>query len=698
MMEHAHQKVTASHLRRTAYLYVRQSTIRQVFENTESTQRQYALRQRAAALGWPDERIVTIDCDLGQSGSSAVDRAGFQQLVAEVGMGRAGIVLGLEVSRLARNSLDWHRLLEICALTDTLILDEDGIYDPAHFNDRLLLGLKGTMSEAELHVLRARLQGGVRSKARRGELMCPLPVGLEYDPDGQVVLDPDAQVQQSLRHLFETFRRRGSVRSTVKAFSEEGLLFPQRVRTGSRRGDLLWAELDYSRAINTLHNPRYTGAFVYGRTRTRKRPDGSVTRQTLPQGEWLVLLPDAHAGYISWAEYEENQRRLRDNAPHDGADRRQSPPREGPALLQGIALCGLCGQRMTVRYRSRQGCTVPQYLCQNRAFQRAEPMCQSIPGATIDEAIGSLLLETVTPLALDVALAVQEELRLRAEEADALRRQRVERTRYEAELARRRFMRVDPDNRLAADALEHDWNDKLHALNEAQQEYERQCQRDDLSMDEEHRARIAALATDFPALWRDDRTPDRERKRMVRLLLEDVTLIKDEQITMHVRFKGGATRTLTLPRPLNAWQLRQTNPAVVAQIDELLDAHTDGEIAAILNERGYTSGSGKALNSTTVAWLERTYGLKSRYERLSELGLLTQQEMAHKLGVCPHTVRAWRDHGLLTAYRYNDNNECLYEDPGPNPPTKAQGRKFALRSCSSPDFNPTGTNEVQCDA
>lgn len=299
----AHQKVTAAHLKRNAYLYVRQSTLRQVFENSESTKRQYALRDRAVALGWPLNRIIIIDSDLGQSGASAVDREGFQRLVAEVGIGKAGIVLGLEVSRLARNSTDWHRLLEICALTDTLILDEDGVYNPAHFNDRLLLGLKGTMSEAELHVLRARLQGGILNKARRGELKSPLPVGFAYDAEDRVILDPDKQVQQTLRFFFETFHRTGSACAVVKEFRQQALLFPRRLKKGPHKGDLLWAEMEHSQVLRVLHNPRYAGAFIYGRTRTRKKPDGKESWSKLPREQW-VLVPGMHAGYITWEEYE----------------------------------------------------------------------------------------------------------------------------------------------------------------------------------------------------------------------------------------------------------------------------------------------------------------------------------------------------------------------------------------------------------
>lgn len=366
----AHQKVNTGHLKRNAYLYVRQSTLRQVFENSESTKRQYGLRQSAVALGWPVERIIVIDSDLGHSGASAVDREGFQKLVTEVSLGKAGIVLGLEVSRLARNSTDWHRLLEICALTDTLIPDEDGVYEPSHFNDRLLLGLKGTMSEAELHVLRARLQGGILNKARRGELQCPLPVGFVCNANSEPVLDPDKQVQETIRFFFDTFRRTGSACAVVKEFRRKGLLFPRRLKRGPNKGDLVWAELPHSRTLCLLHNPRYAGAFVYGRSRTRTHPDGSTSYKRLPREQWM-LCKDAHPACISWEQYEENLCRLRENAQAIGADRRKSPPREGPALLQGLVVCGVCGSRMTVRYHARQDRLIPEYVCQRDGVEHA---------------------------------------------------------------------------------------------------------------------------------------------------------------------------------------------------------------------------------------------------------------------------------------------------------------------------------------
>ena len=696
MRANAHQKVTASHLQRDAYLYVRQSTVRQVFENTESTRRQYALRERAVAMGWPIERVVVIDSDLGRSGGAGTDREGFQTLVGDVGMGRAGIVLGLEVSRLARNSTDWHRLLEICALTDTLILDEDGIYNPSDFNDRLLLGLKGTMSEAELHVLRARLRGGILNQARRGALKMPLPVGLVYDPADKVVLDPDRQVRQSIGHLFETFARAGSASATVRHFREQGLRFPRRPRSGTHKGELLWVPLYHWHVLRVLHNPRYAGAFCFGRTHTRKRVDGTIAIERLPREEWTVLLPDAHPGYVTWEQFEANLKRLRDNAQAHGAERRKSPPREGPALLQGIVVCGVCGHRMTVRYHTRQGIQCPEYVCQCEGIATATAKCQTIPGAGIDRAIGDLLVQTVSPVTLEVALKVQAELKARVQEVDALRHVRVERARQEADLARRRFMEVDPGNRLVADVLEAEWNEKLRGLHKAQEELEQRQQQDRQSLSDEQHQQILALAADFARLWNDPHTPQRERKRMVRLLIEDVTLTKGEEIAVGIRFRGGATRSLTLPLEQAAWQLRQTSPQVIAEIDSLLDDHTEAQIARILKERGHVSGEGKQFHALIVQRLRRDYGLKKRYDRLRDAGMLNLEEMAILLEVTATTVKIWRRHGLLKAHAYNDKGECLYEHPGDDPPIKAQGRKLAQRRLIT-EVIPNRTEEVQCE-
>ena len=691
------QKVTADHLRRDAYLYVRQSTIRQVFENTESTQRQYALRDRAVALGWPAERVHTIDSDLGQSGASAADREGFQKLVTEVGLGRAGIVLGLEVSRLARNCADWHRLLEICALTETLILDEDGLYDPGHFNDRLLLGLKGTFSEAELHVLKARLLGGIRNKALRGELKNPLPVGLLYDDQDRVILDPDRQVQQALGTFFETFDRVGTALGTVKYFRKQGLLFPRRLRRGVRKGELVWGPLVHSRALQVLHNPRYAGAFVHGRQRSCKTQSGRKGARRIPQEQWDIVIPDSHPGYLTWTQYQRNQERLRECAQAHGADRRKSPPGEGPALIQGLVLCGVCGERMTVRYHTVQQRLRPQYVCQKEGIEHAQRFCQSIPGHGIDDAIGELLLKMVTPVALDVALAVQEELQSQLVEADRLRKQQVERARYEAELAQHRYLQVDPRNRLVADTLEADWNEKLRVLHDQEEHYQRQREADRVLVDGKIRQEILALATDFPRLWRSPKTTDQQRKQMVRLLIEDVTLRRDEQIACHVRFKGGARRTLTLPIPPTAWQARLTRPEVITEIDRLLDDYTDAQIAEQLDRRGWRSGTERTFTPRIVGKLRLWHGLKDRYQRLRDRGMLTQAEIARQLDIHPSTVRKWAQRGLLKTYTYNDKNECLYEPPGVSKPRKLQGIKLTDPR-RLPEVASDRTNEVQDEA
>lgn len=657
-------KITASHLSRQAYLYVRQSTLRQVLENTESTKRQYALRERAVALGWNLEQVVVIDADLGQSGADS-DRVGFQRLVAAVGIGEVGVVLGLEVSRLARSSSDWHRLLEICALADTLILDEDGLYDPSHFNDRLLLGMKGTMSEAELHVLRARLIGGQLAKASRGELEVPLPVGLVYDATGKVTLDPDQSVQEAINQFFDTFRRTGSATATVRAFREQGLLFPRREQSGPHRGDLLWGALLHYRALNVLKNPRYAGAFAYGRTRATKPGQPSGLRHSLPRDQWHTLIFDAHPGYITWAEHEENLARLKANSAAYGADRRHGPPREGPALLQGLAICGRCGGRMTVRYYIRHGRPVPQYCCQSEGIKRAESPCQRIVGADIDRAVGDLLVETMTPLALEVALSVQDELASRASEADRMRRQQVERARYEAELAQRRYLRVDPDNRLVAATLEAEWNNKLRALDAAQEDYEHQRQADTL-LDDDNRQRILALATDFPRLWADPNTPARERKRMARLLIEDVTLLLGNQVLdVHLRFCGGDTRSFQLPRPKSITDLSKLDPAVVAEVDRLIDDHTDSQIAAALDAAGYQPPVGDHFTIWIVWKIRQVHGLGSRRERLRRQGWLTLEEMAQTLGVHPQTVKDRARRGQLHSVIYNDKHQRLYAPPQP---------------------------------
>lgn len=691
-------KVTPEHLRRLAYLYVRQSTLRQVHENCESTARQYDLKRRAQALGWRTDQIVVIDEDLGLSGASATDRNGFQRLVAEVGLGRVGVVMGLEVSRLARSSTDWHRLLEICALADTLILDEDGIYDPSHFNDRLLLGLKGTMSEAELHILRARLLGGQLNKARRGELWMKPPLGFVYDSNGRIAFDPDQQVQGAVRLLFEAFCRTGSAMRVVHHFRTEGIRWPRRITKGARAGELVFGPLEHSRVLGILHNPRYAGAFVYGRTRQRKVCIGGQLRyRRLKREEWSVWLPNMHPGYISWEEFEANQAKLLANANGYGEDRRKSPPREGTALLQGLVLCGVCGLRMTVRYHVNHGRPIPDYVCQRHGIQTATPMCQQLPGAQVDQAVTGIVLQAVNPASIEVALEVFEELRARQAEVDRLRRAQVERAREEAELAQRQYLLARPENRLVVDSLERQWNEKLMNLARGEEEYARMSNSQPAAVTEQDRDRIQALTSDLPRVWNDPRTAARDRKRMLRLLIEDVTLVKNQKIHIHIRWKGGATTSVDRPLPLAAPDLVRTPAEIVELIRALATEQTDAQIARTLNARCLRTGRKHAFTRLIVRHIRGQYGIPSYLQHLRSHGWITVPEMSAQMKVHSSTAKRFAREGVLRAVRANDSGLLLFE-PSVGPLPQAQpGKRFRDRR-RYPQLASKMPNEVQYEA
>lgn len=666
-MQSVTEKITASHLERDAYLYIRQSSLRQVLENKESTKRQYALREKAIGLGWPLDKIHIIDSDLGKSGASSTTREGFKELVSEVSLGRAGIVIGLEVSRLARNNSDWHRLLELCGMSETLIMDDDGLYNPNDFNDRLILGLKGTMSEAELHLLRARLRGGILNKAKRGELPLSPPIGFVHDANQQMRIDPEQQVRTALKTLFQVFHSKGTARQVVQYFSNEKLMFPRRIRSGPGKGTLQWGALTHHSVLRILHNPCYAGAFAFGRHRTRKTVDGKTKCHKVPMKDWLALVKDVHDGYISWKEYEENQRRLLENAQGWESSRSKMPAREGCALLQGLAICGKCGRKMTTQYsrrRNKNGAWLPTYACTRSSIEFAAKVCNNVPGAQLDTEIEKIILERLSPHMLTVALEVQGAFAERIEEVRELRRQQVEHARYDAELARSRFVMVDPRNRLVAEVLEAEWNEKLRQWQAFQDDFEKECRQNFLSVSEEMKAKVLALATDLPTLWNAPETTFLEKKRILRLLIEDVTLIKDgKNIKAHVRYKGGASETLSIVTPDSATVIFKTPKETVQAVDKLLDLYAEDEIAEILTRDGYRTGRRRgAFTLCIVRNIRLGYDLKSRFDRLREKGLLTIFEIATKLGVHPATIRNWRDRHLLKAYRYNAKDECLYED------------------------------------
>jgi hypothetical protein len=588
--------------------------------------------------------------------------------------------MGLEVSRLARNNADWHRLLEICAFTDTLILDEDGVYDPSNFNDRLLLGLKGTMSEAELHVLKARLRGGVLNKVRRGEYHCTLPTGFVYNEAGDVALDPDSQVRESIFHLFKTFTRVGSACQTVKAFRKEGLLFPSR---RNHRETTIFRPLTASTAMRTLINPRYAGAYAYGRRRYRRAADGKHKIQSKREtGDWLACIPDAHPGYITWKQYQHNLKVLQNNG-RGYEIARSSPPREGAALLQGRAVCGRCGRYFRARYAARRGRLDTWYVCDRAHSKDGEPSCQTIAGAPVDTAIGALIAEKMTPAAVELALEIRREIEARHEEADRLRSRAVERAQHSADLAQRRFMMVDPGNRLVADTLEREWNEKLRTLAQAQEDREQSRQHDRLVIDGAIRKRLMAMSADFKTIWTDPHTPNRERKRLLAYVIEDATLIKhpaEGTTTIHLRFKGGKTEALTVQNPKSSAQQVKAPPQLVALVDKLLDEHTYPEIADRLNAQGFRPAGmirlGRAdprFTALRVSYVAKTYKLRPRFDRLRDRGLLTRQEAAARLKIHEITFLSWVKAGIIVRHAY-EAHSYLYEIPSSTLPAKQSSR------------------------
>ena len=658
-LDPAARKVQPHHLEREACLYVRQSSPRQVRDNPESRACQYALQQRAVELGWPASRVRVIDDDLGQSGGDSQRRDGFKDLLARVSLGEVGIVMGLEVSRLARNNADWHRLLQLCALSDTLVLDGDGVYDPHDINDRLVLGLKGTMSEVELHTMRARLLGGARNKARRGELELALPTGLALREDGAVTLDPDASVVSAIGAVFATFRKAGSAHGTAKRLREDGVQLPRRPRSGPSKGEVTWVAPTGPRVNAILSNPRYAGAYVYGRTRSIRRA-GRQTRQSLPPDQWQVLLPEAHPGYIDWPEYLRNRETLARNRAAAGfGGGRVSRPREGSALLQSRALCGRCGRALHVAYGNagRHG-SKAYYICKREFPETGPGTCLSMPAEAVDRAVARRIVETVNREHAGLALAAQDEIADAAALAAAARAKQLEGLRYEAERARRRFFAADPEHRLVAAPLEAEWNARLSALDSATREHERLQRRDSAALSDQARQRVAGIEQDFAALWDAPSTGHADRKRMLALLVEDATLDRDGyQATARLRFRGGRGETVQAELPRPVCEVRRASAAALAALDRLLDTCTDAEAAAALNRQGLSNWNGVPFHARRVRDIRRYYRLPSLAQRLADRGFVTARAMAARLGVCVSTVRVRARKGLLRQVRYSDGHQ-----------------------------------------
>ena len=644
-------KIQDTHRQRCAYVYIRQSSATQVLVNRESTERQYQLSERAALLGWSKTQIKVIDEDLAHSGSGVVTRHGFAQMTHEVAMGQVGIILCLEASRIARNNAEWYRLLELCGVTDTLIGDLDGLYHPGLFNDRLLLGLKGTMAEAELHVLRLRLNGAIRNKAKRGELRRGLPVGLLWgEGQGQVILHPDQAVTGAIRTVFEKFAELGSARQVWLWFQSEGLLFPHECPSGQ----ILWVKPTYIAIHTVLSNPVYAGAYAYGKSRCERYVDetGRVRKRVrlLPQNQWAVLIPNHHPGFIDWATFEMNQARLASNS-HPGPQQAGGAVREGSALLQGLATCGRCGRHLRVYYQGKN--STPGYYCANsQAFNGRGIWCLRVGGLRVDRAVVETFLEAISPAGLEAAITAQS--LGEAQEQAALKqfRLQVERARYEAERAERRYRSVEPENRLVARTLETEWENKLHDQRTTETELARKEQEQKLQLTDVQREQIRALGNDLKRVWHAPTTTDRDRKELLRSLLEEVkinVLPEENKAHLVLRWKTSAVSELDViwrvPRPAPI----RTDEETIELMRRLAVHHPDTVIAGVLNRQGRKTARGESFTANRVASL-RTHWKIPCYQaptKPAEGELLTVEAAARQLGVAASTLLRWLDDGFI---------------------------------------------------
>lgn len=646
-------KITASHLGRDAYVYVRQSTLTQVKEHTESLERQYELASRAQTLGWAPRQVVIVDDDLGRSGADATAREGFKSLVADVGLGKAGVILGIEVSRLARNNADWYQLLDLCALTDTLIADGDGLYHPADFNDRLVLGLKGTMSEAELHLIRHRLTAGLRHKAAKGELRQGLPVGLVYDDHDAVQLDPDESVREAIATVFRRFDELGSGRQVMLSLIEDNLLMPRRP-AGSHR--IFWVTATYPAIHDFLTNPAYAGAFVFGRTRTEKRLDQSgrivIRTRQLPRSEWEVLIPDHHPGYISWERYERLQVELRANwrAPrgHGGG-----PVREGTALLQGRIRCGQCGRMMQTGYSGISG-NVPRYVCgRSKMLYHGERGCQSIGGHKLEIRVLDEVFAVLAPASLAATVKALAE-------ADANHRQRisafelaVERTRFAAERARRQFDAVEPENRLVARTLERALEEALVAQRRAEADLAAQRLRKPTRLTDQETEWLERAGADVRAIFNASSTTWRERKQLLRAIVTEVVVVvrtEQRQADVDIIWEGGSKTSFVHQLNKTGGHFKTTDEDTVELVRRLAARYEDKMIAAILSKQKRRTGTGLPFTAQRVKSLRQSRGIAAYRPTVtapSDCPVLSITAAEKMLGVNRTTLYRWLGIGFI---------------------------------------------------
>ncbi|WP_320040017.1 recombinase family protein [uncultured Desulfobacter sp.] len=647
------QKIKPDHLQRTAYIYIRQSTAAQVEFNRESTERQYKLKDRAVDLGWTERQIRIIDQDLAQSGSSTSQRKGFGEMISEVALGKVGLILSIEVSRVARNNSDWYRLLDLCSVTNTLIGDSDGLYHPGLFNDRLLLGMKGTMAEAELHVIRARLEGGIRNKAAKGELRRGLPVGFIWgDQDGEVLMHPDQAVTGAIHTVFEKFTHMGSVRQVWLWFRSKNLLFPLQT---SLLPKIKWVTASYHAIHSVMTNPVYAGAYTYGKTKQECVIDetGQVKKRTkrLPQSQWAVLIHDHHKGFIDWKTYEMNQARIAKNTrpvPH----KTTGAIREGAALLQGLATCGKCGRRLKVYYQGKN--SSPGYYCAaNNIVEGRAKYCMRVGGVKIDKVVADAFLNAITPAAMDAILLAEKNIEAEHDAALNQWRLHIERLQYEADKAERRFQAVEPENRLVARTLENQWETCLHQLQAAKNEFE-QCQRQrPEALTPEQRDHIHTLSKDIKLVWQAPTTTYRDKKELLQILLQEVNISVDRTLnTAHliIRWQTDAVTEIDMNLPKRNSPTIRTAQDTIDLVRRLAVHYNDAMIAGILNRQGRQTARGHRFTANRVGNLRRHWNIP-KFDPASispdEGDLVTVQKAAEILDVASGTVHRWLLDGFI---------------------------------------------------
>ena len=660
-MTETEERITTAHRAKLAYVYVRQSTAGQVRQHQESTQLQYRLVTRAISLGWPADRVEVIDEDLGKSGASCDARYGFQRLIAEIGLGKAGLVLSLDASRLARNNRDWHQLLELCSLFGVLIADGERLYDPRTYHDRLLLGLSGIMSEAELHQIRVRLHQGERQKAARGELRMPLPVGLVHASAGRIMLNPDEEVQARLHLVFTKFRELQSAKAVMRALLRAGLPLPVRPLHGPAPHQVIWRPASGWRVIQILKNPAYAGAYVYGRRRQdpchRKPGAARASTVAVPVERWPICLREAFTGYISWEEFMANQKRLSDNlARYEAA--RPGVARKGQALLQGIVVCGRCGRRMGLRYSGPKA-NYPVYQCTADRTQAALPRCQEARALPVDAEVERLMLEALKPDRIAMAIAALAQIEDETRQLERQWSMKKERARYEAERARRQYDAVDPDNRLVARSLERQWEERLREVEATEQDYQSWRSQQVLTVNDADRDALLAMAEDLPKIWQAKTTTAADRKQILRFLVREVVLDQKRergQVLIKIAWATGAVSEHRLRRNVQDYGQYAELADLERRICELNAEHKmDAEIAAVLNREGFVSARGVPFSGDLVYMLRRRWSIATVKINGKEPnpmrwrdGTYSIHGMAAVLGITPQTVFKWVRKGRLT--------------------------------------------------